>query len=186
MIPFWKIPFFLVATLFFLYISRRSLTNPRSHGFFRFFAWEMIVLLFLLNVSFWLQDPFSWHQVISWLLLVVSIIPVMWGVFLLRNAGKPVEKRDGDPTLIAFENTSTLVTRGIFRYIRHPLYCSLLMLAWGIFFKRPSWIGFILVILTSGFLYLTARMEEIELIHFFGSAYQEYMKTSKRFVPFIF
>jgi hypothetical protein len=33
------------------YISRGSLRTPRSHGFYRFFAWECIVALFLLHMA---------------------------------------------------------------------------------------------------------------------------------------
>ena len=37
-----------------------------------------------------------------------------------------------------FESTTTLVTAGAYRYIRHPLYESGLMLAWGAALKAPS------------------------------------------------
>ncbi len=49
-----------------IYISRASLRAPRSHGLYRFIAWEFIVALFLLNVADWFQEPFSWHQLLSW------------------------------------------------------------------------------------------------------------------------
>lgn len=184
--PLWKIIFFLVVSSGILSISRASLFNPRSHAFFRFFAWELILLLFLINISFWFDHPLSWNQVISWCLLLLCILPVVWGMILLIKFGKPVENRSGDASLFGFEKTSHLVTNGIYRYIRHPLYCSLLLLSWGIFMKHPSWIGAILAILASVFLFLTSWTEEKELVLFFGSAYQDYMKTSKRFIPFIF
>jgi len=183
---FWKIIAFSVATLVLIFISRASLLHPRSHGFHRFFAWETILTLFLLNVERWFTHPFAWYQVISWFLLVICIIPLVWGVILLRQRGKPVEQRTGDPNLLAFEKTTTLVTIGIYRYIRHPLYSSLLLLAWGIFFKFPSWVGCALGLVATGFLILTARADEAECVKFFGTAYEDYMKKSKRFIPFLF
>lgn len=45
-------------------------------------------------------------------------------------AGKPASHRH-DETLMSFEKTTALVTTGIYRRIRHPLYGSLLFLAWG-------------------------------------------------------
>jgi len=78
------------------------------------------------------------------------------------------------------------VTTGIYRYIRHPLYSSLLLLAWGIFFKLPSLVGGILVITATIFLVLTAKADEAECTKFFGPAYQEYMKRTRRFVPHLF
>ena len=182
----WKIITFSIATLVLVYISRASVLHPRSHGFHRFFAWEAILALFLLNVDMWFTHPFAWYQVISWFLLVICIILLVWGVILLRQRGKPVEQRTEDPNLLAFEKTTNLVTTGIYNYIRHPLYSSLLLLAWGIFFKSPSWAGIILVVVVTGFLVLTARADETECVKFFGTAYEDYMKKSKRFIPFLF
>ena len=78
-----------------------------------------------------------------------------------------------------------LVTNGIYRYIRHPLYGSLLFLAWGIFFKSISIAGFLLVMGTSLFLFLTAKIEEKENCDYFGEEYRSYMQQTKIFVPYI-
>ena len=104
-----------------IYISRASLRAPGSHGFYRFFAWELILALVLLNVAVWFQEPFTWHQVISWVLLIVCCVPLALGARSLITRGKPVERREGDAALLAFEKTSTLVTTGIYHHIRHPL-----------------------------------------------------------------
>ncbi|MEJ2512605.1 MAG: hypothetical protein P8Y72_13545, partial [Anaerolineales bacterium] len=60
---FW---IFLLLTVFLIWVSRKSLLSPRSHGFYRFLAWEMITLLLLLNYRVWFEDPFNWHQILSW------------------------------------------------------------------------------------------------------------------------
>ena len=169
-----------------VYISRASLRQPRSHGFYRFFAWEAILALILLNVDFWFRDPFAWYQLIAWTLLFASFVPLIFGVQALRKRGKPTANREGDPSLLAFEKTTALVTTGIYHYIRHPLYSSLLLLAWGIFFKSPSWLGGFLVIVTTISLALTAKADEAECANFFGTAYQDYMKTTRMFIPFLF
>jgi protein-S-isoprenylcysteine O-methyltransferase Ste14 len=62
----------------------------------------------------------------------------------------------------------------------------LFLLAWGIFFKSPSLPGMILALTATVFLIATARADEAECTRFFGAPYQEYMKTTKRFVPYIF
>lgn len=182
----WKIVVFVVVSSLLVYISRDSLRAPRSHGFYRFFAWEFILALFLLNVDVWFRDPCSWHQLISWFLLVLSIIPLVFGIHALRTRGKPTQQRNSEPQLLAFEKTSTLVTTGIYHYIRHPLYSSLLMLAWGIFFKTPSGLGLFLALGATVFLVFSARADEAECIRFFGSEYQEYMKKTRMFLPYIY
>ena len=182
----WKAIVFIAGTLALIYISRASLRSPRSHGFYRFFAWECILLLFLFNVDMWFVDPFSWHQTISWILLFASFVPLIFGVRTLRLSGKPDERRADDSSLYAFEKTSQLVTTGIYAFIRHPLYSSLLLLAWGIFFKEPNLPGGMIVSVTTTFLVATARADEAECIQFFGDEYQQYIQQTKRFVPFLF
>ncbi len=181
-----KIATFSLITFVLIHFSRASLLHPRSHGFYRFFAWEAILALFLFNIDYWFAHPFAWYQIIAWILLFGSIVPVVWGTVLLNKRGKPVERRANDPSLLAFEKTTALVTTGIYRYIRHPLYSSLLLLAWGIFFKSPSLPGGGLAAAATALLYATARADEAECIHFFGEQYREYMRETKRFVPFVF
>jgi protein-S-isoprenylcysteine O-methyltransferase Ste14 len=176
---------FIVSSAGLIYVSRGSLRAPRSHGFYRFFAWEFIAALFVLNVDVWFRAPLSWYQLISWFLLIVCLVPLGFGVRSLTARGKPVAQREGEPQLLAFEKTSALVTTGIYRYIRHPLYTSLLLLTWGIFFKAPGWVGLLLALAASLFVFATARADEAECRRFFGPAYQDYMKRTKMFVPFV-
>jgi len=78
------------------------------------------------------------------------------------------------------------VTTGVYRYVRHPLYGSLLFLTWGLFFKRPSWPGVALSLAASVLLTATAKREEGENIAYFGDAYRAYQKVSRMFIPLVF
>ncbi len=176
---------FVIASAGLVYISRASLRQPRAHGFYRFWAWEAILALVLLNAAGWFRAPFSWHQIAAWTLLVIAIIPLALGVHLLCTARR-AERERTDAALLGFEKTAALVTAGVYRYIRHPMYSSLLFLAWGAFFKTPSWPGVALALAATGFLVATAKIEERENVRFFGPAYETYMDRTKRFVPFVF
>jgi protein-S-isoprenylcysteine O-methyltransferase Ste14 len=176
---------FLLVTLGLAYVSRASLLHPRSHGFYRFLAWEAILALMLINLNGWFRDPFSWNQLISWFLLGVSLFLVIHGALLLKRLGKADAQRE-DASLLDFEKTTSLVIVGAYRYIRHPLYSSLLFLAWGFFFKDPSWPGGFLALAATLFLVAAAKMEEVEDIRFFGPAYRDYMKETRMFIPFLF
>jgi protein-S-isoprenylcysteine O-methyltransferase Ste14 len=182
----FKVIAFIILSVGLMYVSRNALRAPRSHGFYRFFAWEFILALFLLNVDVWFRAPGSWHQLISWFFLIVCLVPLIFGVRSLVAQGKPVKQREAEPQLLGFEKTSKLVTTGIYHYIRHPLYSSLLFLTWGIFFKAPSGLGVLLALAATLFLIATAKADEAECIRFFGSNYEAYMKQTTRFVPFLF
>jgi len=179
-----KILVFAVVSVFLIYVSRRSLLRFNSHGFYRFFAWESILGLVMLNISHWEEEPYSPRQLVSWTLLFFSIFLVIHGVRLLQIIGKPNERRP-DTELLAFEKTTRLVTVGAYKYIRHPLYASLLFLAWGAFLKEPSLPGALLAFIASIFLILTARSDESECLRHFGDEYRAYMRKTKMFIPFL-
>lgn len=180
-----RIVVFVLVSVLFALLSGKSLFRPLSHGFYRFFAWEFILALILLAIPVWFKNPFSAPQIVSWLLLLVSLFLVLHGFYLLRIIGKPDQNRPG-ADLLAFERTSALVTAGAYKYIRHPLYSSLLFLAWGVFFKDFSWVGLLLAAAASLFLFLTAKRDESECLTHFGDAYRSYMQSTKRFIPFLF
>ena len=74
----------------------------------------------------------------------------------------------------------------VYRFIRHPMYASVLALVWGVFLKGTSAIGLGLALGASGFLVATAVAEERgENLARFGAAYAAYMRTTRRFVPFL-
>jgi len=184
-----RLAIFACLSLVLAYVSRASLRTPRSHGFPRFFAWECILALFCINfidVRQWFGDPLSPRQMVSWVFLFGGIIPAVLGVHLLRTRGKPDAGRAHDAALAWIETTTRLVTTGVYRYIRHPLYSSLLLLAWGVFFKRPSWLGGALAFGATGFLVATAKVEEAENVRYFGAAYGDYMRRTRMFIPFVF
>jgi protein-S-isoprenylcysteine O-methyltransferase Ste14 len=176
--------FFIFCSAGLVYISRSSLLLMRGHGFYRFIAWEILLGLFMLNIHNWFKDPFSTCQIISWFLLLISIILVFEGIRLLLRYGSP-DKRRMDAGLIGFEKTTLLITSGIYRYIRHPLYSSLFFLGWGIFFKNPSWLDGILAAIASSMLMLAALAEEYENNRYFGSDYRKYMQKTRMLIPFI-
>jgi protein-S-isoprenylcysteine O-methyltransferase Ste14 len=153
-----------------------SLRFKRYHGIARFFAFESVFILLLLNYKVWFAKPFSPVQLVSWILLILSAYVVITGYMLLKRKGKPDSN---------FENTSLLVKSGIYGYIRHPLYLSVFLLGTGIMLKNPEKVQLVLGIVNLIAVYITARMEENEMIAKFGDQYRIYMKETKMFIPFI-
>lgn len=180
----WQTASLIVGSLLLVAFSHASLRKPGSHGFYRFFAWECILTLAVLNLEHWFDEPLSPAHLLSWLLLSVSALLGLLAIRLLRRHGQPAPGRD-DAALFEMEKTTVLVDEGIYHHIRHPLYSSLLFLAWGTALKRLTPIGFVLSIAATGFLLVTALADEAECLSFFGTPYEEYMQRTKRFIPFV-
>ncbi|HVN14617.1 MAG TPA: hypothetical protein VMT73_02665, partial [Anaerolineales bacterium] len=108
----------IITSILLIAISWKSLRKPNSHGFYRFFVWEAIAALVVINAPVWFKSPASWNQIISWILLIACFVPLGFGVQSLRTQGKPTEQRAGDSSLMSFEKTTQLVTSGIYHYIR--------------------------------------------------------------------
>ena len=176
---------FIAGTMVLAYISRASLRAPKSHGFYRFFAWELMLVLVVLNLDGWYDAPLALDQTVSGVLMGISLLLVVTSYSTLRQFGQQDDNRNDTPLLV-FEKTTVLVTHGIYRYIRHPMYSSLIFLDWGLYFKQIAWLNAIIALTASIFLAFAAFAEEGENIRYFGAQYQDYMKRCKRFVPFLF
>ena len=153
-----------------------SIKLKRYNGIARFFAFESVFILVMLNFNVWFVNPLSPFQLVSWLLLILSIYVVITGYLLLKRKGKPDTN---------FENTSKLVKSGIYGYIRHPLYLSIFLLGTGVMLKDPKLAQLILGLINLIAIYITARIEENEMIAKFGDEYRTYMKETKMFFPFV-
>lgn len=175
---------FLIGSAILLWLSRKAIVKPGGHGFYRFFAWESILGLLVLNHEPWGESPFAAHQMMSWVLMLISIALVAHAYSILNEDGKPDQQRD-DKALYDFEKTTQLVSSGVFGYIRHPMYASLLALTWGAFFQDPTWLGGGVASLGSTFLFLTARADEQECLAYFGPAYAAYMQRTRMFIPWL-
>lgn len=182
----YKLGLFVVLFGLLAYASRASLRVPRSHGFFRFFAALFVVALIVVNLEHWFADPFSARQVVSWVLLALSAALAAWGALTLRAVGKPGSERTSDVPIAGIEKTTVLVSSGVYRYIRHPMYASGLYGTWGVFFKDPSWPGVVLALGSSVFWAMSARSEEQECIRYFGEVYRQYARRTRMFIPFLF
>jgi len=180
-----QVIFFALVSVGLVWISRRSLFKLRSHGFFRFWVWEAILGLIVVNAPAWFQELFSFRQIFSWLFLMFSLFLAIDGVRLLLLLGKQDRGRQGDD-LLGLEKTTELIKSGLYKYIRHPMYSSLWFLAWGVFLKKPAWSAGALALAASVLLVLTAKAEEAENIRYFGEAYGDYMRQTKMFIPFVY
>ena len=77
-----------------------------------------------------------------------------------------------------------LVTRGIYRRVRHPMYSSLFLYSIGQALVVPNWIAGPSYLVTFGVLYFCrVRLEEAMMMDAFGDAYLDYIARTNRLIP---
>ena len=167
---------FLLGAASLAFVFRRYLTRPGRHEFWRLWAFVGLLGLVCLNAGSWFVDAARPGQLASWILLVLAAGLAAVAGRQLRVGGRP--ERGIEPTTI-------LVTEGIYRHLRHPLYLSLLLLAAGVWLKSLSWASTAAATATALAIGLTARAEEKELEVQFGEAYRNYRAKAKGIIPWL-
>jgi protein-S-isoprenylcysteine O-methyltransferase Ste14 len=80
-----------------------------------------------------------------------------------------------------------LVTTGVYRVIRHPMYASALLWSFGQALLLPNWATALAGLFGFCILYCgRVRREETLMLKTFGPSYEEYMMRTKRLVPHIY
>ena len=87
-------------------------------------------------------------------------------------------------TMTAIANTPAYnpVTRGIYRFTRHPIYLSGFLMYLGIGIACASWIVILCALLWIVFFIIVVPAEEGFLLNKYGDAYQEYMNRTPRWI----
>ena len=77
-----------------------------------------------------------------------------------------------------------LATNGIYKYIRHPMYTSVILLCLGFLLTEITTVNIIAMLVLIIDLFLKSRLEEKLLEQRFNS-YKDYKNSTYRFLPFI-
>ncbi len=92
-------------------------------------------------------------------------------------------KSNWSPSLEIYQD-HTLVTSGIYQYIRHPMYASLALLAVAQLLLLQNWLAGPLDLVVFVLFYLfRIQAEEQMMLDAFGEAYREYMQKTGRILP---
>lgn len=87
---------------------------------------------------------------------------------------------------VAIRKDHRLITHGIYRVIRHPIYLGVLVIAVGIPVYSSSLPGLVMMVVLIPIFLNRIRMEEHLLIEEFGDAYRRYRETTRKLIPFIY
>ena len=87
---------------------------------------------------------------------------------------------------LQIRNEHRLVTTGIYRLIRHPMYSSFFLFAVAQLMLLPNWFAGATGLVGVGMLYaFRIRQEERMMIERFGAEYRDYMAHTARLIPWL-
>lgn len=88
---------------------------------------------------------------------------------------------------VTIETDHELVERGPFRVVRHPSYTGVLLAFLGLALSLRNWAALLVILLPIGAAFIhRINVEEDALSRALGSRYSQYMKRTKRLVPFVY
>jgi protein-S-isoprenylcysteine O-methyltransferase Ste14 len=79
-----------------------------------------------------------------------------------------------------------VVTNGLYRHIRHPLYLGEIIRNAGFALAMSSLYGLIPIIMGNALLLFRIHIEERMLVEEFGAEYKEYISRTKKLVPYVY
>lgn len=82
------------------------------------------------------------------------------------------------------KQNASLITTGAYRYIRHPMYFSVLLMMLGIVVSKPTILSFVIFVLLIITLFMKAQKEEMLWMER-SCEYKIYMQHTKKIIPFI-
>jgi protein-S-isoprenylcysteine O-methyltransferase Ste14 len=87
---------------------------------------------------------------------------------------------------LQIRNEHRLVTTGIYRFIRHPMYSSFFLLAVAQLMLLPNWFAGATGLIGVGMLYaFRIRQEERMMMERFGAEYRDYIAHTARLIPWL-
>ena len=87
---------------------------------------------------------------------------------------------------VAVPREHQIVTAGVYRWVRHPSYTGGMLFNVGIGIALTNWASALILAAGMAAVYIyRVHVEEQALVRAHGSAYTEYMRQTKRFIPFV-
>src|SRR5271155_5470650 len=168
-------------------IANREKPKTNSKGIIALYqrlrrlVFPIIEIILFLQLLGWQLFPFSEQLFI---IQLIGFVLVLIGVSIAISARKELGTNWVPAAEYQIKKKQELVTTGIYKYIRHPIYFSAFLSITGGELIAQSYLALIVfVFLFEG--YRQSRREEKLLINHFGDSYKTYMKHTKMFIPFL-
>ncbi len=153
--------------------------------------------ILIIELLFIVRDGFSGFWVSVWGLIkqpqTLSMLPVQSIIGLalffigltIMLVGQTTLWRNYSGTVLIREDHQ-LITHGIYRFTRNPIYLGLILALTGLPLYGASLYGFLTSLVLIPIVLNRIRLEEKLLTEEFQDAYQHYKETTKKLIPFIY
>lgn len=181
----WGIVHSLLASLWFKDWVRRRFEKLYERGYRLFFnIFAAISFLPVLVLVVWLPDTVIYIIPLPWSLVTLGIqglalAGLAYGVYQTGAMNFLGLEQLLDP--LAAARPRPLVTGGLYRYVRHPLYFFGLLLLWLV--PRMSWNWLAFSIGATLYLTIGTLFEERKLRREFGEEYEQYRRRTPMLIP---
>jgi protein-S-isoprenylcysteine O-methyltransferase Ste14 len=164
--------------------ATREPLDRRQEGLFILIAVRLSGLVVWLGVVAFLIDPASmaWSSLslppwLRWIGVGVCVLGAALMLWTMRRLGKNLTDT------VVTRREHTLVTRGPYRWVRHPFYDAAAILVTGIAMLAANWFILATGVFAIGVLVVRTRIEEEKLLARFGDPYRAYVARTGRFLP---
>ncbi len=148
--------------------TRRPLLPP---AYFLMAIVVMVALHFLAPVGRWIDWPWT----------LIGVAPIVAGLAIAMQGSR--QFRQADTTIYPFETSSLLVTDGVFRWSRNPMYLGMMSVLTGIVIGLGSLTPIVVLPLFFGIIRQRFILrEERSLAQQFGPTYHEYAQRVRRWI----
>lgn len=162
--------------------------KERDSKYARIIGAMFLLIPFILILAFYENKFIITRYFVIWDNLIFSYLGLLIFLFagFITTMSRLQLGRFGGGLLV-IEDDHKLITKGLYKHIRHPMYFGALVGSFGMGLVFRSAIVTILSVICY-FLIYRGRMDEEErlLIAQFGEEYIVYMKRTKRLIPFFY
>ncbi len=146
----------------------------------------IFTLLILLVIVFRPFNSSFWRQVLWQPSLILDLLAVILTVsgLAIAVAGRLALGRNWSPHA-TFKQSHELIQNGVYAYVRHPIYCGMLLMIIGTTINIRLTFGFIILVLACMVFWLKIKSEEKMMTDHFPKEYKAYRKRVKAIIPYV-
>jgi protein-S-isoprenylcysteine O-methyltransferase Ste14 len=135
------------------------------------------LVAFMINPSWMEWSSFPLPTTVRWAGIGISVLAGLLILWTLRNLGRNLTDT------VVTRRAHTLVSRGPYRWIRHPFYVFVTLALIGTAVASANWFHLFAALCMFAMFWERTATEEAKLVERFGDQYRRYAARTGRFLP---